>query len=211
MTTAIAPDDPPPHSATHPAEDNPGRGKNGQFIRDLDTATKDALAARLRATGAGYKAIAAKLGYSNESGAYKAVQRALAAVPVEGVTELRGVEAARLDMLTEKLWDVLSSKYPHEVGGRTVVDQHGQPVGDPAVIFGAVDRLARLSEQRARLLGLNVAPARTAVEPKLAALELTGHQVAMLQRLLQALSVEPADAPARLALAMVAETSKEAA
>jgi hypothetical protein len=190
-----------------PAGDSPGRGKNGQFTRSVDTVERDSLAARLRARGTSYRVIAEKLRYSNESGAYKAVQRALAAVPVEDVGELRALESARLDELAERLWGVLNVKYPHEVAGRMVVDQDDKPIGDPAIVIAAVDRLMRISQQRAKLLGLNVPP----VESKPAAGELTGQQVAMLQRLLQALPVEAAQLPALLALPMGAETPGAAA
>lgn len=191
------------------AADNPGRGKNGQYLRTLEGATKDAVAAGLRASGTSYKVIAAKLGYANESGAHKAVQRALASVPVEDVTELRALEAARLDALTEKVWGVLNTKYPHEVAGRMIVDQNDKPVGDPAVILAAVDRLARISDQRARLLGLNAPAPRAPAEPKPSGLELTAQQVAVLQRLLAALPIEAADT-LPLALTMGDEQPQEA-
>lgn len=192
-----------------PTEDNPGRGKDGKFLRTLDAATKDTLAARLRATGASYKVIAVKLGYTNESGAHKAVQRALAAVPVEDVAELRAIECERLDVLTEKLWTVLSTRYPHEVGGRIIVDSEDKPVGDPAVILAAVNRLARISEQRARLLGLNAPTPRPPAEPKPAALELTERHAVILRRLLQALESQVDASP--LALPMLDETPRETA
>lgn len=192
-----------------PTGESPGRGKNGQFIRSLDTATKDTLAARLRATGTSYKVIAARLGYTNESGAYKAVQRALAAVPVEDVTELRALECERLDVLTEKLWTVLNTRYPLLAPGVELVGSDGKPVADPAPILAAIDRLARISEQRARLLGLNVAPPRPPAEPKPAALALTDRQAVILRRLLQALEVEIEASP--LALPMLDETPRETA
>lgn len=192
-----------------PAEDNPGRGKDGKFLRTVDNATKDALAARLRATGAGYKVIAARLGYANESGAYKAVQRALAAVPVEDVAELRALECERLDALTEKLWTVLNTRYPLLAPGVELVGSDGKPVADPAPILAAIDRLARISEQRARLLGLNVAPPRPPAEPRPAALALTDRQAVILRRLLQALEVEIEASP--LALPMLDETPRETA
>ena len=175
--------------------DNPDRGQSrdgrGRFYRDLDTATKDTLAARMRTMGAPYKVIAAKLGYADESGAHKAVQRALAAVPVDDVRELRALESERLDMLTEKLWDVL-----------------GKLADDPAGFLAAVDRLTRISEQRARLLGLNAPAPRPTPEP--APLELTAQQVALLQRLLQALPIETAEASGPFALPMTAEKPEEA-
>lgn len=190
-----------------PTGESPGRGKNGQFLRTLDTATKDTLAARLRATGASYKVIAVKLGYANESGAHKAVQRALAAVPVEDVTELRAIECERLDALTERVWTVLSTRYPLLTPGVELVGSDGKPVADPAPILAAVDRLARISEQRARLLGLNAPPPRQPAEPKPAVLELTERHAVILRRLLQALESQVDASP--LALPMLDETPRE--
>lgn len=192
-----------------PAEDNPGRGRNGQFLRTLDGATRDTLAARLRATGTSYKVIASQLGYEGASGAYKAVQRALAAVPVEDVNELRAIECERLDVLTEKLWTVLNTRYPLLTPGVELVGSDGKPVADPAPILAAVDRLARISEQRARLLGLNAPPPRQPAEPKPAALELTERHAVILRRLLQALESQVDASP--LALPMLDETPRETA
>lgn len=192
-----------------PAEATPGRGKNGQYTRTVDTATKDALAARLRATGAGYRVIAARLGYETASGAHKAVQRALAAVPVEDVAELRALECERLDVLTEKLWTVLNTRYPLLAPGVELVGSDGKPVADPAPILAAIDRLARISEQRARLLGLNAPTLRPPAEPKPAALELTERHAVILRRLLQALESQVDASP--LALPMLDETPRETA
>lgn len=141
------------------SEASPSRGKNGQFIRSLDTATKDTLAARLRTSGMSYREIAAKLDYADESGAHRAVARALAAVPVEAVNELRAIECARLDELTARLWDVLNTRYPLLTAGVELVGSDGRPVADPAPILAVVDRLLRISERRAKLLGLD-APVR---------------------------------------------------
>lgn len=190
---------------TEPAEEHPGRGKDGKFTRTLDGATKDALAVRLRTAGYGYLEIANKLGYANESGAYKAVQRALAAVPVEDVTELRALEAARLDRISEELSNLLLVKVPLVVDGRWIVDQNDKSLRDPASVVAIVDRLLRVSEQRARLFGLN-APAPEA--PKRPRLELSDAHIALLQQLLE--QIAPADLPAPLALPTAAEKTGEA-
>jgi len=202
-------------SEISPAEDSPGRGKNGRFIRSLDTARKDALAAELRARGVPLWEIASRLEYANESGASKAVARALAAVPAEGVAELRALECERLDQLTRRLFTLLDTKYPLLVPGRELVDQEGRPVADPGPILAVVDRLMRISQRRARLLGLD-APVKREVEepvqPGSGALESTvvGH-LELLRTLLTGLALEPAEPSALLALPMAAETPEEAA
>ena len=141
-----------PTAATH------GRGKNGQFIRSLTTADRDALAARLRATGMGYREIAARLGLETAGAAHRAVARALKAVPVEDVTELRAIECERLDALSQRLWTILDTRIPLGLArGQRIVDQNNEPVQDPAPVLAVVDRLLRITEKRSRLLGLDQA------------------------------------------------------
>lgn len=109
-----------------------GRGRNGQFVKTLGGAERDAEAARLRSTGLGLRQIADTLGYESESGASKAISRALAAVPAEAVNELRLLESARLDQLLAAL----------------------QPgVGDGNV--QAIAEARKISESRRRLFGLD--------------------------------------------------------
>jgi len=90
----------------------------------------------LRMAGLTYRAIAAKLGIS-KSGAYHAVMRALRRLnekSAEATAEVRTLEMQRLDDLLETLWP-----YRHK----------------PTY----VDRILRVMERRARLLGLD-APER---------------------------------------------------
>lgn len=103
--------------------------------QSLTTAERDRQALELRKAGAQFSVIAARLGYANESGAYKAVQRGLKATLQEPADELRTLETQRLDRMLMAVWqDAIS--------------------GD----VKAVDRVLRIIEQRARLLGLNAAP-----------------------------------------------------
>lgn len=105
--------------------------------RKIKAAIREAEAVRLRLEGASYREIAERLGYRGPSGAYKAVERAIGRLcPVERAETLRRIEAARLDRLWRKLWRKLEE-------------------GDLSV----VDRLLRIMERRARLLGLD-APAK---------------------------------------------------
>lgn len=195
------------------AGDSSDRGQrdgHGRFLRGLDVVKKDALAAELRAHGYPLREIATKLGYANESGASKAIARGLAAVPVEAVEELRALESARLDVLEERTWKVLNTRWPYEVAGRMLYDQEDKPVGNPVVALGAIDRLLRISAQRAKLLGLNASKPQEPEPPKPADLELTGPQIELLRRLVAELA--PADStPAWRELPMAAEKPREAA
>lgn len=136
------------------------RDGGGQFTRTLETAERDAEAARLQARGMSLRQIAQQLGYANQSGVHKAIQRALAAVPVQGVDELRRVQCDQLDYLTAKALEVLEAKhYAHSTHGELVYGPNGEVLVDSAPTLNAIDRLVRILERRAKLMGLD-APQR---------------------------------------------------
>ncbi|MFA4052532.1 helix-turn-helix domain-containing protein [Mycobacteroides chelonae] len=58
----------------------------------------------LRTSGMTYAAVAAELGYSDESGPRKAVDRLLSRIEHEGVSELRQLEGQRLDAMQRAIW-----------------------------------------------------------------------------------------------------------
>ena len=97
-------------------------------------AEREQLAARYRQSGLTYTEIAKRLGYANASGAQKAVTRAKkrAAVDAETIDDLRATEVERLDLLQASLW-------------KRALE------GD----VKSIDRVARISEQRSKLLGLD--------------------------------------------------------
>jgi len=106
--------------------------------RTIEQAELDAQAARLRSRGLTYRQIAQAQGVSAPT-AHDRVRRAIAAVPVEAVTELREIELHRLDMLLEKVMEKATSD-------------------DKGFLF-AVDRALAIADRRAKLLGLD-APQR---------------------------------------------------
>lgn len=95
-------------------------------------------ALELRKTGETFDAIAARLGYKTRQAAYTAVDRALKRVLQEPTDEVRKIEAERLDALLLAMW--------------TPAQQGDQ---------GAIDRVLRIMERRARLLGID-APTKIA-------------------------------------------------
>lgn len=98
-------------------------------------------ALRLRLARMPYAQIAKRVGYANESGAHKAVERALKAIPRENATALRTLELETLD-----------------TAQRSIMAQ---------VLRGdlvAVDRLLKIIDQRARLAGLYENATDTGVE-----------------------------------------------
>lgn len=106
--------------------------------KGLNTVERQRQALELRKAGKGFQAIADQLGYSDASGAYRAVTAALQKTLQEPADDLRRMELERLDALHGVLWAQAQD-------------------GDQ----GAVDRLLRVMERRARLLGLD-APTKIA-------------------------------------------------
>lgn len=105
----------------------------GKAKTDPLFAEKVRKAIELRKAGATYDKIAEALGYENRSGAYKIVVGALRDLVQEPAKELRTLEAERLDAMTLALWTRAQK-------------------GD----LPAIDRLLRIMERRARLLGLDL-------------------------------------------------------
>ena len=105
---------------------------SGQDKARLREAKEDR-ALLFRTEGKGYKQIAQALGYSDASGAAKAVKRALARRPADDVEQARQVEVDRLDALICVLW----------------------PKATQGQLF-TIDRVLAIMQRRAELLGLDV-------------------------------------------------------
>ena len=103
--------------------------------RKIAAAERLAKAVEMRKAGATYSLIATQLGYADESGAFRAVHRALQALNekiAEDLTEMKRLELERLDRLMVTLW-------PKATQGH----------------LASVDRVLRIMERRAKLLGLD--------------------------------------------------------
>jgi hypothetical protein len=95
----------------------------------------------LRKAGATFREIAEKLGYADQSGPYWVFKRLLKSQVKEAVDEVKQLELARLDELLLRLWPRQEDK------GR--------------VKLQVVDRILKLMERRAKLLGLDTVNIRT--------------------------------------------------
>lgn len=107
-----------------------------------------ARAVELRTSGKTYAAVATELGYADESGARKAVDRLLSRIEHEGATALRAIECARLDALTAAHWQAA-------IGG---------DIDASKVLLQVIDR-------RAKLLGLNSPTGVQVVRDEIGAVE----------------------------------------
>lgn len=160
--------------STNPNQPRTGRGK---FTRSIDTAQRDADAARLRARGLTYEQIANELGYADRKNAYNAVERALRATVEEPAAEVRKLELERLDHLWQAALKVLETDHLTVSHGKVITrmvgvkrDEDGIEILDPLtgktipvyedVIddgpkLAAIDRLLKIQARRAALLGLD--------------------------------------------------------
>lgn len=125
-----------------------------------------------RRKGWSFEKIGDSLGISMRS-CYGQYQKALKSIIYEDVVEVRKLEIARLDGLYESMTELFEKATPLVGGGvviRDVVDDlDGKPVlrpdGTPLTIrlqdhsnkFAATDRILRIMERRACLLGLDAA------------------------------------------------------
>jgi AraC-like DNA-binding protein len=122
--------------------------------------------------------IARDLGYS-ETYVRKMYKQALKAIIVDDVETHRKIELARLDHLHRKAMEVLEAFHPmvnsgavvrdviEDAEGRIIIDEEtGKPktvrLRDQGPLLQAIDRVVKVSERRARLLGLDM-PTKTAL------------------------------------------------
>ncbi len=101
---------------------------------DPEVADRWRRAVELRRAGLTYQRIADELGWKSISSAYDAVQGALRASIVEPAATVRALELERLDALLAGLWELA---------------RNGQT--------DAIDRVLKVMDRRAKLLGLDAA------------------------------------------------------
>lgn len=136
--------------------DNAGRDNAGRFTRTTEGAERDALACEMKSRGASYQQISDSLGYGGRGNAYRAVQSALAEIPMESAEELRRIQLQQLDHMTTEALAVLEAEQPMVTqAGRVVVDDNGQPLPDLTIRAQALSLLIRVHDRRAKLMGLD--------------------------------------------------------
>lgn len=114
-----------------------------QAERRVKAHTRQLQALELRKAGLTYARIAEVCGYASKMGAHKAVQAAIRSTLREVAEDVRSLEIDRLDAL-------LTGVYPQAIKGNQ----------------GAIDRVLRIMERRAKLLGLD-APVQQEIEGRI--------------------------------------------
>jgi len=70
-------------------------------------------------------------------------------------TRHREIEVQKLDLLEERLWGMLDEDYYTVSAGQVVYMETGDPVPDIDPVMKIIDRILKVSERRAKLLGLD--------------------------------------------------------
>src|SRR5690606_5993712 len=100
-----------------------------------------------------------ELGYKTPAAACQDFSRALEASIAEqhrSVELYREEELQRLDLLMTEAWAVLKRAHVTVSHGRVIYDEStGQPLPDDGPVLQAIDRILKIQERRAKLLGLD--------------------------------------------------------
>jgi len=134
--------------------------------RSLDTMERDAQAADLFRRGLTYRQISSQLGWRSPNAAFLAVRRAArdAATDSLAAAEALQLMLARQQDYRRLVWRVAMAKhYVTTQTGAMAVGPDGNPLLDDAPVLNAVDRLVKIDQEEAKLLGL-YAPAKSRVE-----------------------------------------------
>ena len=115
------------------ANSNENENENGTGSKRALVKERRRRALQLRMRGATLSDIARQVGYASASGASKAVRAALEADAAAAAGEVRKLHVARLETLLDAIWDAAS---------------RGQ--------LSAVDRVLRVLDRQAKLLGLDL-------------------------------------------------------
>lgn len=152
--------------------DQHSRSSQGRYVRTVETAERDAEAARLFAHGYTDGMIAQMLGYPSSRAVGEGRRKILAEIQTDAAKELVQAEIHKLDLelirlegLERSARRVLEARHITVSNGRVIIHPDTQePMEDDGPVLQAVDRLIRIedarrrnAERRAKLLGLDAA------------------------------------------------------
>jgi hypothetical protein len=124
---------------------------------------RDSQAVRLKALGWSLQEISEHLGLgSDPARAGAAIRRGLANTVRVARDEQRLLELSSLDELERACWVELRARHIMVSNGRVIRDDDDVPLEDDRFVLETIDRILKIKDQRAKLLGLN-APARAEV------------------------------------------------
>jgi hypothetical protein len=139
---------------------DPERIRRGAGVR--------AEAARLKAMGTPLEDIADAFGWSTPDGSpdtarvATAIRAHLASMYRFTIDEMKVIELQSLDELEYRLWKLLDGQHVVISQGRIVRDENGDPVEDARFVLETADRIQKVKDQRAKMMGL-YAPAKIEV------------------------------------------------
>lgn len=147
--------------------DTTGRNHKGKFERTLSNAQRDAEAARLRARGLTFQQIADQLGYSDRSAARMGWKRVIDGVVIEAREDVLKLELDKLDRMEREAIEIMETFHFVVSDGRIVFtgdkdDPNRTPLHDDGPRLAAIDRWLKVSQHRAKLMGV-YAPTRSEV------------------------------------------------
>lgn len=152
---------------TNPGREEQGRTSRGKFAKTLEGAERDREACRLRSRRMTYQQISDQLGYGGLGNAHRAVKKVLAEIPRDAGEELLQLELDQLDMMTDAVLKVLEAEHYTVSQGRLIyLHEDAPPLADDSPVLAAVDRLLKIQERRARLLGLDAPSKQTVTHAK---------------------------------------------
>jgi hypothetical protein len=126
--------------------------------QQVEIARRRDRALRMRLDGIPWQAIVDELGYASTGHACDDIKRALEVSLKEmslSAGQLREQEAARLDAAMVKVLEVINRPHPLVQGGKVVTDGDGNELLDDGPVLAGVDRLIKIAQRRAALLGLD--------------------------------------------------------
>lgn len=131
------------------------RDGRGRYVRTLESAARDAEAARLHAQGWTYKAIAAELQMGDKSTAIRAVQRAVRAVVQGPAEEVLKLHTARLEYAYGKAVEIAEADHIMVSQGKIMRDDEGRPLRDHAPVLAALREARQTLDSFRIMMGLN--------------------------------------------------------